>query len=426
MFRSIKNKFKSEDNKRLLSNFLSLTILQGANYILPLITLPYLVRVLGVEYYGLLAFAGVTIAYFGIITDYGFNLTATREISIYRDDKEKVTEIFSSVITIKFLLMLVSFFLLVLLVLSFDKFKTNAFLYFATFGIVVGQVLFPVWFFQGMERMKYVMYLNVLSKLIFTVAIFIFVQEEKDFYIVPILTSLGYLIAGVLSLSLVKREFTIGFKSQKWETLVFYFKKSWYIFIANISNGIYTNSTVFILGLFTNNTIVGYFSAAERIIKIIQSLFAPLFQALYPYFSKKASVSKKEMLLISKKILYIVSTIALFVSLVLFISAPFVVNIVLGKEFHESIQIIQILSILPLTYVISNFLGTQIMLTNGKDKEYSNIFLYSTILNLLLSVVIAPIFQAVGIAYVTLATEILFMFSMIFFIQKNELNMFRL
>jgi len=426
MINKIKSKFKSEDNKRLLSNFTSLSILQGANYILPLLTLPYLVRVLGVEYFGLLAFVTAVISYFNLLTDYGFNLTATREISIYRDDKEKVTEIFSSVITIKFLLMLVSFFLLVLLVLSFDKFKTNAFLYFATFGIVVGQVLFPVWFFQGMERMKYVMYLNVLSKLIFTVAIFIFVQEEKDFYIVPILTSLGYLIAGVLSLSLVKREFTIGFKSQKWETLVFYFKKSWYIFIANISNGIYTNSTVFILGLFTNNTIVGYFSAAERIIKIIQSLFAPLFQALYPYFSKKASVSKKEMLLISKKILYIVSTIALFVSLVLFISAPFVVNIVLGKEFHESIQIIQILSILPLTYVISNFLGTQIMLTNGKDKEYSNIFLYSTILNLLLSVVIAPIFQAVGIAYVTLATEILFMFSMIFFIQKNELNMFRL
>ena len=199
------------NNQVLVRNFTSLSLLQLANYIFPIITLPYLVRVLGPEKYGLINFATAFTAYFNIITDYGFNLSATQEVSVNRNNKEKVSEIFSSVLIIKILLFLLSTVILFLVVIIFPLFRSDYDLYAITFIGVLGTVLFPLWFYQGIEQMKYILIINVVVRAISIVIIFLIVKVENDYLLLAIIYTVTQLLIGIIGLIFAIRKYELKY-----------------------------------------------------------------------------------------------------------------------------------------------------------------------------------------------------------------------
>jgi polysaccharide transporter, PST family len=388
---------KSKDNKRLVGNFLSLSVLQGTNLLLPLITFPYLVRVLGVEKFGLIAFALATVAYFEILTDYGFDLSATRQISIHRGDNNKVTSIFSAVLSIKALLSIVSFLLLTILVFSFKKFSDFFLIYYFTFGRVLGKSIFPVWFFQGMERMRITTYLNILAKAIFTVAIFVFVKEESDFLLVPVFNSLGFVISGLVALIQIRVGFGIRFQPQSKSELIEQLKDGWHIFLSRIYVNIYTTTNTFLLGVMTNNIIVGYYSIAAKIIEAIDSLFIPANNALYPFMSKLYQDSKERFYNLVNKINVIYLIIAVFLVAGALLFGKQLITIVNGS-YDSNIYVIY--SILCFKILFAPFapLFTNVLINQNRKSEYLTIVKYTFIFNLLLVPVLIYFYSGVGMA----------------------------
>ena len=146
----------SKDKKNLFVNTTALAIIQILNYILPFITLPYLSRVLDVDKLGLVFFAQVFIDYFYRFAMFGFDFSGVRTIAINRDDKEKTNLIFNSILSSQVLFLMLSFTILSSLILFIPKFKSDAIVYYFTFLSVIGNVFIFTWFYQGMERMKFI------------------------------------------------------------------------------------------------------------------------------------------------------------------------------------------------------------------------------------------------------------------------------
>ncbi|MEO2068330.1 MAG: flippase [Desulfurobacteriaceae bacterium] len=413
------------DKKRLLENFLSLSILQGVNYILPLITLPYLVRVLGPEKFGLIAFAQAFIQYFNILTDYGFNLSATREISIHRKDKEKISEIFSSVMIIKFALLILSFIIMTIIVFSFDKFKKDWLIYYLTFGTVVGQILFPVWFFQGMERMKYITFLNIVARLIFTISIFIFVHKVSDYIYVPMINSLGFLVVGILSVIIILRDFKIKFIIPNKLALIHHLKEGGYIFISRISISFYTVSNVFILGLLTSNTVVSYYSVAEKLINIVRNFYNIILQVMYPFVSRLVTNRKEEALEYVKKEIKLSMTGGIIVSgLIVFLANPLISSL-FGNEFLPSILVLQVLSIIPTITMISAIIGQQILLNFRLRRVFTLSIIYPSMFHIPLLILLVKIFSALGAALAVIITESLVLLFRLVLLWKKRKDLFK-
>jgi PST family polysaccharide transporter len=389
----------------VLGNFISLTTLQGISYILPLIVLPYLIRVIGMEKFGLIAFAQSLVQYFMIITDYGFSLSATRSIALIGEHKQKVSALFSAVMTVKLIFAAASFLVLCAIIYFVPRFKVDWLVYLLSFGTVIGSTLFPVWFFQGKEKMSYITVVNVISGIFYALGIFLFIGGPQDYLRVPLMSSLLSIISGILGLYIAFKKFRIEFILQKMTDLKREIKTGWDIFISILSVNTYTTSRVFAVGLLTNNVVTGYFSLAERIANTIQTFPMDSFtRAVYPRISHVFSKNKQRAVAIMYRIQDGI-TLGFVVSLpIAYFIAPWVVNLACGAAYKEVVLTLRIL-LAAVFFVGANNFKVQFLLVCGKQDLYAKIHVTAALIGLPLIFILIYQFSFLGAALATVLTE---------------------
>lgn len=391
----------SEAKRNLLENFLSLGALQIVGYIIPLINLPYLSRILGVEKFGLVFFAFAFMQYFIMLTDYGFGLSATREIAINRHNSNNISNIFSAVTFIKFCLLIISFLVLCIMIIFIPKLHQNWLIFILSFLMVVGNAIYPVWFFQGMERMKYITFLNILAKIIFLVLIFIFVKKESDYIIVPLLNSLGFLVSGIIGMYFAIKELGARLYIPKWSTIKKQFKYSSEFFLSRASLSIFTNTNSFCLGLISSTIMVGYYVAAEKIYAAISGLVGPITGALYPFIAKNKDIK------LYKKIFTGVVIVNIFICAFVFIFAPDIITIFYGKDMYNAYKILRIFCFLTMISVPHMMLGYPLLGAMGYTKQVNASIIISSFIHIigLTTLYFTGIMNIYTIALMVLVTE---------------------
>lgn len=350
---------KNKEAKTVAQNFAWLSILQVAGYAFPLITMPYLAKVIGVEGFGKIAFAAAIMIWIQTITDWGFNLIATRDVAQNRDNHQKVSEIFSNVLWARCLLMVVSFIILLLLIAVIPKFREDWAVILVTFLMIPGHILFPEWFFQAIERMKYITILNVLMKLIFTIAVFIFIKRPEDYILQPLFTSLGFTTSGLIALYYIIGKWGIKLYKPQWRAIMQTIKGSTDVFINNLMPNLYNSFSTMLLGLWGGGSAVGILDGGNRFVNFGNQLQTSINRAFYPFLSRK----------IEKHKTYIIINIgtSILMCLFLFFTAPLLVKYLLSAEFVDSIPVIRIRAISMIFYAIASAYGANYLIIKHKE-----------------------------------------------------------
>ena len=272
--------------KKLGANFAWLSILQATSYLFPLITIPYIARVVGTWGYGKIAFASAVIVWFQTITDWGFQYTSTRDVARVREDKLKVSQKYSNTLWARIILMFCAAAILLVLTLLIPKFRENWLVLLSTFLLIPGHILCPDWFFQALERMKYITILNICAKLIFTVCIFIFIHERNQYFLQPLFISLGYIVTGFISIYIIVVKWGYRIQKPNFAEIFEEIKSSADVFINNVVPNFYNSFSVILLGFYCGPTANGLLDVGNKFTSIGQQINILISRTFFPTLSR--------------------------------------------------------------------------------------------------------------------------------------------
>lgn len=390
----------------LLSDSVALYAIQGLGYLFPLLLLPVLVRTIGPDQFGTLSLAMALGGYVQVVGDFGFGLTGSRHIALLRGQPEQIERAAWDITAAKFLLLVLATFSSLAVVWMVPSWKVDG----AAFAIAIlaaaGNSMFPTWLFQGMERMVPAAVVSVCSKFLNLALVLLLVSGPSDLHVALwISAGLGW-GQTMIGYALACRHGRLRPRLPAVSSILSQYRSAWTVFLSQVGVLFYANTNILVLGFHCSRSEVASFSVAEKIVRAVSFLAAPIASALYPRVCNLLKNDPPAADALLGKI--IGPGFAFFSALAILLvwQSTFFLGLINPVPTAESVLVLSILAVLPLSIFLDSIFGMQIVLGSGDDKSFAKVVLTSGLLALLLQNILIPPLGAVGAAASLLLAEV--------------------
>lgn len=395
----------------LMQNVAALYGVQIGRKLIPLITIPYLARVLGIAGWGKIAFVTAVSEFVVIAIEFGFNLSATREIARHRNSPVACGEVMSGVLGAQALLAVMGVSLAVLASRWIPLLHDSPALLIGGLVYGVSQGFAPLWFFQGLERLRLSSALEIGGKLGTLCGMFLFIHSPADAWKWMTLCGIAPTISTIVALIIAYQ--TIPLRWPTFHLILTALRMGWPMFVFRSAESLYGVGNALLLGLFAGPEIVGYFASAEKISKAAYGLLTPIRDSLFPRLSHLAKSGGMGAAALAKQGAAVMIGGGLLLGGGIFAAAPWLIRLVLGGDYSPAVSALRILAFLPVLLSITNSAGMQWLLPWGKDAVINRIIILAGLLNLTLSLVLAPRYAHIGMAWAVVCSEAFVAVSMV-------------
>ena len=414
-------KIKGILKSKVLKNGIWLIILQIVNTIIPVITIPYITRILGASEYGVFSIALNWVTYLQVLVEFGFGLSGARKVAMLKEDnKKELNKIYNDIISARIVLLVISF--IVMSIIAFiSKFEMKVYIgMLVLFMMIIGTTFQLTWLFQGKQDMKFITVVNVIARLISFVLIFVLVKSSSDLYLYCMLYSITMLISSIISNIIAYKKYGLKFRISNIIEIKEEINDAKYLFASSAMAKIFNGFGITILGIVSTSKMTGIYSAIFKLPYVLTMFFYPITQAIYPYISSKFKNDYNLGINTVKKLSIPIFLIFLIPSIIIVLYRNNIINILFGSEYVEYSLIVIPLVLQFLFAIINNLLGIQILVASGNQKKYSISLMISCIAIVLFNIILGKLFTIYGVAWASFISEIILTIALIFNCKKME------
>lgn len=379
-------------------------ILKISLYIFPIITFPYVTRVLQVDGIGQISFATSVVSYFVMLSSLGIPNYGIKACAIVRDDKKKLTRTVQELLTISLIVTVIAYAVFFAFLFIVPKFRAMKTLLIIDSMLMIFNALGVEWFYQAIEQYSYITVRNLIFKSVSLVLVFLLVRDQSDIYTYALITVIATSGSNVLNFINLRKY--IYLKPQKHLNLARHIKPTLIFFATSVAISVYTQLDTVMLGLMTNNHEVGLYSVAMKIQTVLTVLVASVDNVLLPRMAHYvAAGEKRDFNNLIVKMTYYNIFLGGLITVFFFIYTSPVISLISGNGFLEAEPAVRWLLLTIIPVGLSSMTGAQIMASIGKEKQHMYSVLAGGLTDFILNLIVIPKFGATGAAFSTAVTE---------------------